>query len=120
MGSIETLFLTCPDLRGATECLGSDFSAIQFSRWRSRSREAISSIKDEEAILLCHEAIFSGRENSRKPRFVPITHHQTIKLQRGSIMWSIITTLIYYYIIVPGWKLTRSDAAKIRGRSGVR
>jgi hypothetical protein len=30
-------------------------------------------------------------------------------------MWSIITTLIYYYIIVPGWKLTRSDAAKIRG-----
>jgi hypothetical protein len=32
----------------------------------SRSREAISSLKDEEAILLLNEAIFSDRENSPK------------------------------------------------------
>ena len=39
----------------------------------------------------------------------------TIK-QRGSIMWSIITALIYYYTIVPGWRLSSGDAAKIRGK----
>jgi hypothetical protein len=31
-------------------------------------------------------------------------------------MWSIITALIYYYIIVPGWRLSSGDAAKIRGK----
>jgi hypothetical protein len=34
--------------------------------------------------------------------------------QRGSIMWSIIAALIFNYIIMPGWKLTSGDAAKIR------
>jgi hypothetical protein len=35
-------------------------SAIQFSRWRSRSREAISSFKDDEAILLRQRSHFLG------------------------------------------------------------
>jgi hypothetical protein len=35
--------------------------------------------------------------------------------QRSSIMWSIVTALIYYFIIVPGWRLTSGDTAKIRG-----
>ena len=30
-------------------------------------------------------------------------------------MWSIITGLIYFLIIVPGWKLSSRDVAKIRG-----
>jgi hypothetical protein len=30
-------------------------------------------------------------------------------------MWSIIAVLIFNYIIMPGWKLTSGDAAKIRG-----
>jgi hypothetical protein len=29
-------------------------------------------------------------------------------------MWSIITALIYYFIIVPGWKLTSRDVARVR------
>jgi hypothetical protein len=57
------------------------------------------------------EAISSGRENSLKPSSVQIAR---IK-QRGSIMWSIIAALIFNYIIMPGWKLTSGDAAKIRG-----
>ena len=35
--------------------------------------------------------------------------------QRGSIMWNIIIALIYYFIIMPGWKLTAGGAAKVRG-----
>jgi hypothetical protein len=29
-------------------------------------------------------------------------------------MWSIIGGLIYYFIIMPGWKLTSKDVAKVR------
>jgi len=43
----------------------------------SRSREAVSSLKDEEAKLLCQGTIFSGRENSLKPRYVPVVADQT-------------------------------------------
>jgi hypothetical protein len=35
-------------------------------------------------------------------------------------MWSIISALIYYFIIVPGWRLTSRDAGKIRGAGSSR
>jgi hypothetical protein len=30
-------------------------------------------------------------------------------------MWGIVTALIYWLIIVPGWRLTSRDVAKVRG-----
>jgi hypothetical protein len=30
-------------------------------------------------------------------------------------MWNIITALIYFFVIKPGWRLTSKDAAKVRG-----
>ena len=39
--------------------------------------------------------------------------------QRGSIMWNIVSALIYYFIIEPRWKLTSSDVASIRGAGPV-
>jgi hypothetical protein len=54
---------------------------------------------------------FSGAgEVTLKQQSAPIA---PIK-QRGSIMWNIISALIYYFIIEPRWKLTSSDIAGIR------
>jgi hypothetical protein len=46
----------------------------------SRSREAISSLKDEEAILLLNEAIFSDRETSSKQARVLIVGGQPARV----------------------------------------
>jgi hypothetical protein len=32
-----------------------------------------------------------------------------------SIMWSIVTALIYFFVIVPRWRLTSRDVAEVRG-----
>jgi hypothetical protein len=55
---------------------------------------------------------FSGAgEVTLKQQSAPIA---PIK-QRGSIMWNIISALIYYFIIEPRWKLTSRDMAWTRG-----
>jgi len=30
-------------------------------------------------------------------------------------MWNIVSALIYYLIVVPGWRLTSRDVARVRG-----
>jgi hypothetical protein len=67
--------------------------------------------KTKKQFSCANEAIFSGREDCRKPRYDPIASDE----QRGSIMWSIIAALIFNYVIMPRWKLASGDTAKIRG-----
>jgi hypothetical protein len=79
----------------------------------SRSREAVSSFLKGETVFLCNEAIFADGENGRTPKYGLIAaDDQTTGFDH---MWSIIAALIFNQIILPGWKLTTRDRAKVRG-----
>jgi hypothetical protein len=68
--------------------------------------------KTKKQIQARTKPISQGGENSRKQRYGAIVPGSN---KWGSIMWSIVTALIYWLIIVPGWRLTSRDMAKVRG-----
>jgi len=57
---------------------------------------------------------FSGAgEIGLKQESAPILPDQ----QRGSIMWNIVSALIYHFVIVPKWRLGSRDMAKVLNRT---